>query len=194
MDLLVAPRRIVLDTILADAAIASGAAVRTSTAVTDVIRDDTGRVTGSSGPRTPRPRPLPVRPPRRGGDGLRSTLAPRLGAATRQTFSADVSLYYTYVDQVPWRGFEFHIAPGAFAGVFPTHDGQACVWLSRPPASSRAYAGRRTSDRGLDGRDRGGRALARAAHQVGAGSLDVRGIIAPPNYVRTPSDPAGPRR
>ena len=60
VDLLVAPRRMVLDTILADAAIASGATVRTSTAVTDVIRDDTGRVAGVR-PAPRRPRPHPVR-------------------------------------------------------------------------------------------------------------------------------------
>jgi flavin-dependent dehydrogenase len=185
VDLLVAPRRTVLDTILADAAIASGATVRTSTAVTDVIRDETGRVTG-------------VRARRRDGrnltlfgrhvvaaDGLRSTLAPQLGATARQTFSADVSLYYTYVDQVAWRGFEFHVSPGAFAGVFPTHEGQACVWLSRPTGLlegvRRAGAGRTEAlvdaiaevAPSLGGRIRSGRVTS-----------GVRGIIAPPNYVR----------
>ena len=118
-------------------------------------------------------------------DGLRSTLAPRLGAATRQTFSADVSLYYTYVDQVPWRGFEFHIAPGAFAGVFPTHDGQACVWLSRPTGLLEGVrrAGARRTEALVD-------AIAEVAPSLGrrirSGRVvsGVRGIIAPPNYVR----------
>ena len=185
VDLLVAPRRMVLDTILADAAITSGATVRTSTAVTDVIRDDTGRVAGvSARTRDGRHLTLSCRHVV-AADGLRSTLAPRLGAATRQRFSADVSLYYAYVDHVPWRGFEFHIAPGAFAGVFPTHHGQACVWLSRPTGLLEGVrrAGARRTAALVD-------AIAEVAPSLGrrirSGRVvsGVRGIIAPPNYVR----------
>jgi flavin-dependent dehydrogenase len=185
VDLLVAPRRMVLDTILADAAIASGATVRTAIAVTDVIRDDTGRVTGVQA-RTRDGRNLTLFGRHVvAADGLRSTLAPRLGAATRHTFSADVSIYYTYVDQVPWRGFEFHIAPGAFAGVFPTHDGQACVWLSRPTGLLEGVrrAGAQRTEALVD-------AIAEVVPSLGrrlrSGRVvtGVRGIIAPPNYVR----------
>lgn len=185
VDLMVAPRRTVLDAILARAAVAAGAAVVTSTTVTDVVRDPRGRVVG-------------VRARRRDGrdltflghhvvaaDGLRSTMAPRLGAVSRRTFTSDVSTYYAYVDQVPWRGYEFHVAPGALAGVFPTHDGQACVWLSRPT-------------RLLDGVRRGGArraevlvdAIAEVAPALGSrlrsGRIvsGARGIVAPPSYVR----------
>ena len=65
-------------------------------------------------------------------DGLRSRLAPALGARTSSSFRTGATLFYAYVADIGWRGYEFHIGPGAFAGVFPTHDGEACVWLSRP--------------------------------------------------------------
>ena len=57
---------------------------------------------------------------------------PRSVRAPRSSFRTGATLFYAYVAGVAWRGYEFHIAPGAFAGVFPTHDGEACVWLSRP--------------------------------------------------------------
>jgi flavin-dependent dehydrogenase len=185
VDLLVAPRRVVLDSILADAAITAGATLRTSTTVTDVIRDPDGRVGGVTA-RTRDGRDLTLFARHVvAADGLRSTMAPKLGARERDSFSTDVSVFYAYVDQVPWRGFEFHVAPGGFAGVFPTHDGQACVWLIRPSHL-------------LDGVRRAGarrtealvKALTEVAPSIGervrAGRVvsKVRGIVAPPNYVR----------
>lgn len=38
---------------------------------------------------------------------------------------------------MPWDGFELHIGDTAFAGVFPTHFGEACVWLIRPEPHAR---------------------------------------------------------
>ena len=32
----------------------------------------------------------------------------------------------------PWGGIEFFVAERALAGVFPTHDGEACVWVCMP--------------------------------------------------------------
>jgi 2-polyprenyl-6-methoxyphenol hydroxylase-like FAD-dependent oxidoreductase len=96
-----------------------------------------------------------------------------------------VSIFYMYVDQVPWRGFEFHPGAGGYAGVFPTHDGQACVWLSRP---TRVLHGVRTAGA------RRAEALVSAIAEVSPSLADrvragriaskVRGCVAPPNYVR----------
>ena len=172
VDVLVAPRRMVLDTILADAAITSGATVRTSTAVTDVIRDDTGRVTGVSGPHARRPRPHPVRPPCRGG----GRAAFDAGSTTRCRDTTEV---------LGRRLALLHLRrPGALARLRVPHRTRrlrrrvpharrAGLRLAVPPHRSPGgrTPSRRTADRGVGGRDRGGRALARAAHQVGTGGL-----------------------
>jgi len=126
VDHMLAPRRYVLDRILANAAERAGATLMTRTTVTGLVHEG-GRVRGIRvGERILRAR-LVI-----GADGLRSRVAQWTGAATRASYAPSGALFYTYVDGVPWDGFEFHIAPGAFAGVFPTHDGAACVWLTRP--------------------------------------------------------------
>jgi flavin-dependent dehydrogenase len=185
VDLLVAPRRSVLDGILADEAVAAGASLRTGTGATGLLRDDRGRVGGITA-RTRDGQRLDIRARQVvAADGLRSTMAGRFGARVQQSFEADVSIFYLYVDQVPWRGFEFHVAPRGFAGVFPTHDGAACVWLSRPTAlldGVRTAGAHRTEalvaalaevSPGLAERVRSGRAVS-----------PVRGTVAPPNHVR----------
>src|SRR3712207_44999 len=45
---------------------------------------------------------------------------------------SEATTFYAYVDDVDWSGFEFHVADQAFAGVFPCHGQQACVWMLRP--------------------------------------------------------------
>ena len=67
--------------------------------------------------------------------------APRHRRASR----ADTATFYTYVADVDWPAFEFHVAPDAFAGVFPTHDGEACVWLGRPTAALARRSGLQAS-------------------------------------------------
>jgi 2-polyprenyl-6-methoxyphenol hydroxylase-like FAD-dependent oxidoreductase len=184
VDLLVAPRRHVLDDLLLTAARAAGATVETGATVTGVRRER-GRVVGvtartrGGGERVFHARHVV------GADGLRSTTASLVGARTTASFAADVSLYYAYVAHPDWRGFEFHLGSDAFAGAFPTHDGEACVWLSRP--SPRLSSVRRAG---------GGRAGAwsesldevapELGHRVRSGRLSspVRGCVAPPNHVR----------
>ncbi len=134
VDLLVAPRRTILDAILADAAVAAGAELRIGTTASEVLRDDTGRVVGiSARTRAGRDTRIYARHVV-GADGLRSAMAGRFGARKQTSFTTDAALFYTYVDRVPWRGHELHVGPQALAGAFPTHDGAACVWLSRPAA------------------------------------------------------------
>ncbi|HYO40989.1 MAG TPA: NAD(P)/FAD-dependent oxidoreductase [Nocardioidaceae bacterium] len=190
VDLLVAPRRSVLDSILADDAVAGGVTLRTGTTATGLLRDDRGRVAGITA-RTRDGERLALHARHVvAADGLRSATAARLGARERRSFAADITLFYLYVDSVPWRGFEFHIAPQGFAGVFPTHDGAACVWLTRPTAlldSVRTAGARRTQALvaalaevapGLAARVRSGRVVS-----------PTRGTVSPPNYVRDASGP-----
>lgn len=132
VDLLVAPRRHVLDALLVDAANDAGADVRTGLAVTDVCRDRTGRASGvvahdADG------RPVHIRARFVvGADGLRSGIARAVGAAMVDERHRNGSVRYTYVAGLGATGTEFHLGDGLFAGVFPTHDGEANVWVCGP--------------------------------------------------------------
>ncbi|MEU4604503.1 NAD(P)/FAD-dependent oxidoreductase [Kribbella sp. NPDC023972] len=132
VDVLVAPRRRLLDSLLADAAVESGAELRTGLTATGVLRSDDGRVTGvvglsANGDRVELPARIVV-----GADGRRSRMAGYFGARTLEEFTSPCAVFYTYVTGLGSDTYEFHIAPDTFAGVFPTHDGAACVWLIRP--------------------------------------------------------------
>lgn len=132
VDHLLAPRRHVLDTVLREAAIRAGATPYTAT-VSDVVRDDSGRVAGvqlrrRSGSMVLRGRSVI------GADGRGSRLAGRFGAAHRHLSTSPAGTFYAYADWWDGDGFEFHLSPSALAGVFPTHDQQACVWICAPVA------------------------------------------------------------
>ena len=83
-------------------------------------------------------------------DGVRSRMARWLGAETLQSSPSRTGAFYTYVAGVPLEtatpAYEFHVAQDAFAGIFPTHHGRACVWYLAPTralaALSSAGAGR----------------------------------------------------
>jgi flavin-dependent dehydrogenase len=138
VDLVVAPRRYLLDTILAGAAQRAGAEVRDGVTVTGVRRDGRGRVTGVDGhDRAGAPVELEARWVV-GADGLGSRVARSVGAAINEFRPADGAAQYAYYEGIPWTGFEFFVAPRSFAGVFPTHHGQACIWVCTPAADARA--------------------------------------------------------
>ncbi|WP_243059644.1 NAD(P)/FAD-dependent oxidoreductase [Nocardioides sp. SR21] len=126
VDLLVAPRRYVLDSLLVDAAREAGADVRTGVRVTEVIRED-DRVCGVRGPDLELRAPLVI-----GADGLGSTIARAVGAETIEQRAANGAGVYAYYGGIPWDGIELIASAGALAGVFPTHHGEACVWVCMP--------------------------------------------------------------
>jgi flavin-dependent dehydrogenase len=190
VDLLLAPRRYVLDALLTDEAHRAGAVVRQGVTAVGVLRDRAGRVTG-----------VTVRDGRGhvtavgaryvvGADGLRSSIAGLVGAPVVETSSSNAGLFYAYVESPAWNGFEFHLAPSAFAGVFPTHHGQGCVWLSRPMPllDSLRRAGARRVEVLLSELDHIAPGLAersRVGRVVGA----VRGVARMPNILRHPHGP-----
>jgi flavin-dependent dehydrogenase len=130
VDHLLAPRRFALDQVLRAAAIRAGASVRTAT-VTDVLRDPSGRVTGvhlrTRGGSEVLTGRIVV-----GADGRASRLAHSFGAPLRHHSVSPAGTLYHYVDGLDADGFEFHLAPAALTGVFPTHDGRSCVWVCAP--------------------------------------------------------------
>ena len=141
VDHLVAPRRHVLDTIVAGAAARAGADLRQGVSVEGVRLDDAGRATGVYG----RDRAgTPIRIDARfvvGADGLGSRVARHVGAEVVEDRGATGATQYAYFAGLPWDGIEFFVGERSFAGVFPTNDGEACVWVCTPSAA--AHAARR---------------------------------------------------
>jgi len=114
--------------------------------VTGVQRDGHGRVVGVHGhDRAAASIELSARYVV-GADGLGSRVARLVGAAINQARLADGAAQYAYYEGVPWAGIEFFVAERFFAGVFPTHDGQACIWVCTPSADAKAVR-RRTGSR-----------------------------------------------
>jgi flavin-dependent dehydrogenase len=138
VDLVVAPRRYLLDTILAAAAGRAGAQVRPGVTMTGVRRDGRGRVTGVYGhDRAGAPVELTARWVI-GADGLGSRVARWVGAAINEVRPAGGAAQYAYYAGIPWDGIEFFVAPRSFTGVFPTHHGQACIFVCTPAADAGA--------------------------------------------------------
>jgi flavin-dependent dehydrogenase len=190
VDLVVAPRRRVLDVLLVEAAAEAGVTVRTDVRVTGLLRDDARRVCGVAA-RTRAGHDFAVRARHVvGADGIRSTVADLVDARVRRSFDADVAIYYAYVAGAAWRGFEFHVADRSFAGVFPTHDDAGCVWVARPThlLDGVRRAGSHRCDALLDALDRLASPLAARA-RAGRMVSGVRGTAGLPNYVREAHGP-----
>ncbi len=185
VDLLVAPRRYVLDTVVATAAERAGAQVRPGVTVTGVRRDRRGRVAGVYGhDRAGAPVELGARHVV-GADGLGSRVAGLVGAAVNEARPAGGAAQYAYYAGIPWTGFEFFVAARSFAGVFPTHDGQACIWVCSPAADARAIR------RGTRSRAEAfGELLERSAPQFAERlrqarrTSPVQGVLRQPNQLR----------
>jgi flavin-dependent dehydrogenase len=190
VDLVVAPRRYELDTILATAAQRAGAQVRPGVTVTSLQRDGRGRVVGVYGhDRAGAPVELAARWVV-GADGLRSRVARSVGAAISEVRPAGGAAQYAYYAGVPWDGIEFFVAARSFAGVFPTHDGQACIWVCTPAADAGAVR------RGAGSRvEAFGELLERSAPQLAERLRHTRrtspvlGVLRQPNQLRQASGP-----
>ncbi|GGS25169.1 FAD-dependent oxidoreductase [Streptomyces aureoverticillatus] len=115
-----APRRYVLDPILADGAVAAGVEFRQSCAVTDLLFEG-DRVVGvryttpGGAEATDRAR-LVV-----GADGMRSLVARKVGAPNVIEHPRQTCTYYSYWSGVPSH-FELYARPGRWIGVIPTND------------------------------------------------------------------------
>ena len=184
---LYAPRRTVLDAILADAARSAGVDVRFGTSVTGLRRDRTGRVTGITGRTGPADLEVGANLVV-GADGRRSTIARCVGAGAARVAPASSAVIYRYFRDDAIAGYHWHYAAGSAAGVIPTNEGLACVF-----AATSAERLRRDLGGGADAAMRG--ILARAAPEL-ADRLAHRGAAGPPRvfpgltgYLR---DAAGP--
>jgi flavin-dependent dehydrogenase len=188
VDLVVAPRRYVLDTILATAAQRAGADVRDEVTVTGVRRDRRGRVAGVYGhDRGGAPMDIGARYVI-GADGLGSRVARSVGATINEARPSGGAVQYAYYAGLQWTGMELFVAERSFAGVFPTHDGQACIWVCTPSADARAVRRTAGSRAGAFGE-----LLERAAPQLAERlrharrTSPIQGMLRMPNQVRQAS-------
>ena len=134
VDALYAPRRTVLDPMLADAAAAAGADVVYHTRLVDVTRTQAGRVDGAIVEGTDRvPRTIAARYVV-GADGRQSTLARRVGALPYHVGPHVSSVIYTIVSGLAPDGYHWHFTGGASVGQIPTTDGDVLVFASMPNA------------------------------------------------------------
>jgi len=185
VDHLLAPRRYVLDTILAEAAQATGADVRFGVSVTGVSHDGHRRAVGLAGHNRAGD---PVEVAARfviGADGLWSRVARAVEAPIVDARPSHTATAYAYYSGIAWPGNEYFLTEQALAGVFPTHGGEACVWVCTP--ADTAVAARRPLDAPTAAFDE---LLGRAAPSLAARlrrarrTSPVRGIMRPPNHVR----------
>jgi flavin-dependent dehydrogenase len=190
VDLLVAPRRYIVDTLVAEAAVQAGARFRPGVSVTGVQLDDSGRATGvyardADGD--------PIRIDARfvvAADGLRSTVARSVGAAVTEYRGDDAAVQYAYYTGLPWSGIEMVIADRALVGVFPTHDNQACIWVGTPTAVA-WQARRRSSSRAEAFVSLIGNAAPEFGARLSSGrrTSEVTGMLRQPNLLRRPYGP-----
>ncbi len=134
---LVAPRRTVLDRVLADAARDAGATVFHQTHMLDLIRNAEGRVTGITVLDHKHQRVRISADWIIGADGRTSAVAQAVGAPFCQRDNHASGTVYGYFDGVADEGFRWYFGDRAAAGVIPTNDGQSCVFASVPSAGFR---------------------------------------------------------
>jgi flavin-dependent dehydrogenase len=128
---LYAPRRVLLDRVLVDAAAQSGAEIRFGVQVDRVIRDARGRVRGmvaySGDTRLEIEADLTI-----GADGLHSTIAEQVDAAIVVQGGYSTATLYSYWEQLPVEGYYWRFQTSACMGAIPTNDGATCVFVSVP--------------------------------------------------------------
>jgi len=136
-----AVRRTILDSILLDRAREAGADVHEGSRVTDVIRDDKGRVAGvttssaSAGPLEHRA-DLVI-----GADGLRSVVGRRLGLIRASRWPRRIALVTHYSGVENLRDFgEMYVDRGGYCGVADVGNGLANVAVVIPVSRSAEVA------------------------------------------------------
>ena len=131
VDALYAPRRTILDSIILDAAAEAGADVQLGVSVTDLSRDDAGRVDGvvlgRGSSSTVVPSQIVV-----GADGRNSTVARLVDAPVERSHPATNAGLYSYFEGMPDIGYDFRFAPRMSTTVISTNHGATLVFSGVP--------------------------------------------------------------
>lgn len=136
-----APRRIILDKILVDAAVEAGAELQEGCTVEGLLRDG-DRVTGirartAKGSKVEATAPIVV-----GADGLHSFVARSVKAPTYNERPVITCSYYSYWSGVSIEGIEVYIRDHpTLILAFPTNNGQVCVAVQWPAAQFHTIRG-----------------------------------------------------
>ena len=122
-----------IDRILSEAAEEAGAEFRYGWSVEDLLTSPNGHVThavirNAAGQRHTIRADVLV-----GADGARSKVARLVGARPTHTAPHATASIYGYFDHMPSDGYHWHFADGLAAGVIPTNDDRACLFVSMPP-------------------------------------------------------------
>ena len=138
VDALYAPRRTVLDPLLADAAAAAGADVHYGPRLADLLHGPEGRVNGV----VIEDRDRALHEIRAGivigADGLRSGVAQKVGAPVYRQGQYASGVVYAFWPALENAGNLWYYRRGCAAGAIPTHGGDTCVFVAVP--SSRFHA------------------------------------------------------
>jgi flavin-dependent dehydrogenase len=130
------PRRIVLDALLVEAAVAAGAELREAFTVEEILMDDDGRVTGirghAKGGATVTERARVVV----GADGKHSLVAKAVEPKRYHELPSLAPSYYAYWSGLPTDAFDIYIRAEGGRGwaAIPTHDDLTCVVQGWPPS------------------------------------------------------------
>ena len=129
---LCAPRRTLLDRVLADGARDAGAEVRHGVSLEDLQFGPDGRVDGvilkqPGGGAVAVECGLVI-----GADGRRSPVARRVGAQTTVEGASSSGYVYGYYADMAADGTHWYFEKDAAAGVIPTNDGEQCVFVGVP--------------------------------------------------------------
>jgi flavin-dependent dehydrogenase len=122
-----APRRYLLDQILADAAVAAGAEFRDGVAVEEIVQEG-DRVTGIRTPAGIERARIVI-----GAEGINSKVAAAAGAPEYNVQEARLSACYTYFSGVPIiEGADLEIYIATHRGIFgwPTNDGKVLIGVN----------------------------------------------------------------
>jgi 2-polyprenyl-6-methoxyphenol hydroxylase-like FAD-dependent oxidoreductase len=129
VDALYAPRRTVLDPLLADAAAAAGAHVAYRVRLKELVRDANGRVTGAVVESDGRARQITASIVI-GADGVTSTVARTVDAQTHHFSGHMAGVIYTRASGLAVEGYHWHFVPGSSVGVIPTNDNETLVFAA----------------------------------------------------------------
>ncbi len=133
VDALYAPRRTVIDPILATAAAEAGADVRFGVTVSGLTRGRDGRPDGVTGIGADG-RPFSIRARFVvGADGMRSTIARLVDAPLEHVGRYASAISYGYWSGAQLDGYEWIFRPDVAVGAIPTNAGQVCVFASGTP-------------------------------------------------------------
>lgn len=124
---LFAPRRHVLDTLMLEAAIESGAHFWPRTRMTGLTRDDRGRVSGIEIEGRAVTARIVV-----GADGVTSRTATLVDAPMLHRHGPRNASHYAYFRGIDVPAFWFQFTPGINAGIIPTNDDEVLVFVGRP--------------------------------------------------------------